>query len=69
VAEASCGLRSHDTKDRTSRFDFSSDFCLTEGVQSDPLLHLFGGSDGIDFLSSTKRGSFKSKYRWTSLAS
>jgi hypothetical protein len=35
---------------------------------SDPLLYLHGSSEGIDFLSSTKRGCFKSKSRWVSLA-
>ncbi len=50
-------------------YDFSSDNCLTEVVQSDPLLYLANGKNGIDFLSSTKRGSFKSKCRWTSLLS
>jgi len=35
----------------------------------DPLGHLTGRSDGLDFKSSTKRGSFKSTCRWVSLAS
>ena len=50
-------------------FDFSADYCLTEEVQSDPLAYLVGRSDGLDFLTSTKRGSFKSKCRWVSLTS
>ena len=50
-------------------FDFSADYCLTEEVQSDPLRYLIGDNNGIDFLTSTKRGSFKSKCRWVSLAS
>lgn len=49
--------------------DFSADYCLTEEVQSDPLRHLEGDINGMDFLTSTKRGSFKSKCRWVSLAS
>ena len=49
--------------------DPSTDYCLTEEIQSDPLLHLFGDNNGIDFTSSTKRGSFKSKCRWVSLTS
>lgn len=48
--------------------DFSADYCLTEEIQSDPLLYLSGRSDGLNFLSSTKRGCFKSKSRWVSLA-
>ena len=52
-----------------SERDFSEDYCLTEEVQSDPLGHLFGDARGLDFLTSTKRGSFKSKCRWVSLAS
>ena len=44
-----------------------ADYCLTETL-SDPLLYLHGSSEGIDFLSSTKRGCFKSKSRWVSLA-
>nr|UJQ85265.1 MAG: hypothetical protein 3 [Leviviridae sp.] len=49
--------------------DPSADYCLTEEIQSDPLLHLFGDINGIDFTSSTKRGSFKSTCRWVSLTS
>jgi hypothetical protein len=33
------------------------------------LRYLIGDNNGIDFLTSTKRGSFKSKCRWVSLAS
>jgi hypothetical protein len=50
-------------------FDFSADYCLTEEVQSDPLAFLSGDTSGLDFLTSTKRGSFKSKCRWVSLTS
>jgi hypothetical protein len=32
------------------------------------LEHLTGRSEGLTFAYSTKRGSFKSKCRWTSLA-
>nr|QDH90010.1 MAG: RNA-dependent RNA polymerase [Leviviridae sp.] len=49
-------------------FDFSVDYCLTEEVQADPLKHLLGDTIGLDFLTSTKRGSFKSKCRWVTLA-
>jgi len=49
-------------------FDFSSDYCLTEEVQSDPLGYLHGRSEGLDFRTSTKRGCFKSKSRWITLA-
>jgi len=49
-------------------FTFSADYCLTEEVQSDPLAYLTGRTDGLDFLTSTKRGSFKSKCRWVTLA-
>ncbi len=45
----------------------TADHYLTE-VASDPLKHLMGDSIGLDFLSSTKRGVFKSKRRWISLA-
>jgi hypothetical protein len=34
----------------------------------DPLSFLDGRSEGLDFSASTKRGSFKSKSRWVSLA-
>jgi len=54
---------------RYEGWNFSADYCLTEEVQSDPLAFLDGRVDGIDFLSSTKRGCFKSKSRWVSLAS
>ncbi len=49
-------------------FDFSADYCLTEMVQSDPLYHLYGDTSGLDFLTSTKRGCFKLKSRWVTLA-
>ncbi len=46
--------------------NFSSDYCLTE-VRSDPLRYLEGDTSEMDFLSSVKRGSFKSTCRWVSL--
>ncbi|DAD51619.1 RNA-directed RNA polymerase [ssRNA phage Gerhypos.4_63] len=48
--------------------DYSADYCLTEPVISDPLSYLEDRSVGLNFLTSTKRGSFKSKCRWVSLA-
>ncbi len=45
-----------------------SDYCLTEAIQRDPLYYLAGDISGINFLTSTKRGAFKSKRRWVSLA-
>ncbi len=48
--------------------DFSADYCLTEAPEPDPLRHLLGDISGLDFSHSTKRGSFKSKCRWVSLA-
>ena len=45
-----------------------SNYCLIDQVEIDPLEYLHGDSFGLDFLSSTKRGSFKSKCRWVSLA-
>ena len=42
------------------------DTCLTV-VESDPLRYLEGDVNGLDFCSSVKRGSFKSKCRWVSL--
>ena len=44
------------------------DHCLDQEVLPDPLSYLIGRSSGLDFLHSTKRGSFKSKCRWVSLA-
>jgi hypothetical protein len=64
----SCISSSSDPGSTRSEFTFSADYCLTESVQSDPLLHLFGRSAGLDFLTSTKRGCFKSKSRWVTLA-
>jgi len=49
--------------------ELSADYCLTEEPVSDPLYHLSGDISGLDFLASTKRGAFKSKRRWVSLAS
>ena len=46
----------------------SSDYCLRLAIQSDPLAFLQGMNNGIDFQFSTKRGDFKSKRRWVSLA-
>nr|UJQ85256.1 MAG: hypothetical protein 3 [Leviviridae sp.] len=48
--------------------DLQLDYCLIENFQSDPLAFLSGNTTGLDFLTSTKRGSFKSKCRWVSLA-
>jgi hypothetical protein len=48
--------------------DFGPDYCLTE-VHSDPFGHLYGDSFGMDLENSVKRGSFKQKCRWVSLAS
>jgi hypothetical protein len=48
-------------------FRLQEDTCLTV-VESDPLLHLFGDNFGINFDTSVKRGCFKSKSRWVSLA-
>nr|UJQ85301.1 MAG: hypothetical protein 3 [Leviviridae sp.] len=53
---------------RVEEFGFGSDYCLTEEVQSDPLRYLEGDTTGLDFDSSTKRGCFKSKSRWVTLA-
>jgi len=41
---------------------------FTEVWMPDPLSYLTDNSIGLDFLSSTKRGAFKSKHRWVSLA-
>jgi len=48
--------------------DFSTDYCLIEEIQRDPLRFLEGRNTGLDFQSSTKRGCFKSKSRWVTLA-
>lgn len=66
----SCGTDSASgvcASDRKGR-EFSADYCLTEITQADPLYYLSGDISGIDFQTSTKRGSFKSKCRWVSLA-
>ena len=65
VVEDSNGGSSRPT--RVEGFVFGSDYCLIEDVQIDPLSYLDGRSNGLDFHSSTKRGSFKSKCRWVSL--
>lgn len=44
------------------------DICLLEDIARDPLYYLDGRAEGLDFLTSTKRGGFKSKRRWTPLA-
>ncbi len=44
-----------------------TDFCLTT-VVPDPLAYLDDSASELDFLTSTKRGSFKSKCRWVNLA-
>ncbi len=49
-------------------FDFSTDYCLIEEVQRDPLRFLEDRNTGLDFQSSTKRGCFKSTSRWVTLA-
>jgi hypothetical protein len=49
-------------------FDFSADYCLTEEVSADPLSYLDGRIEGLDFLTSAKRGCFKSKSRWVTHA-
>jgi len=48
--------------------DFSTDYCLIEEIQRDPLRFLEGRNTGLDFQSSTKRGCFKSTSRWVTLA-
>ncbi len=47
---------------------FSSDYCLRESMAKDPLAYLTGRTEGLDFLTSVKRGYFKSKSRWVTLA-
>jgi hypothetical protein len=42
--------------------------CMGSSICVDPLEHLTGRSEGLTFTYSTKRGSFKSKCRWVSLA-
>ena len=37
-------------------------------MAKDPMAYLSGRSEGLEFSTSTKRGSFKSKSRWVSLA-
>jgi hypothetical protein len=49
-----------------STWNFGS---FVEEWYPDPLSHLTNDSFGLDFLTSTKRGGFKSKRRWVSLAS
>lgn len=39
-----------------------------EDIARDPLFYLDGRREGLDFLTSTKRGGFKSKRRWITLA-
>jgi len=63
-----CDAASQDPASGWPGFDFSADYCLTEEIQSDPLRHLDGDNRGLDFLTSTKRGCFKSKSRWVTLA-
>jgi len=53
---------------RVEEFIFGSHYCVIEDKQVNPLAYLDGRSEGLDFFSSTKRGSFKSKCRWVSLA-
>nr|UJQ84983.1 MAG: hypothetical protein 3 [Leviviridae sp.] len=42
-------------------------YCLAEDLARDPLYYLDGREEGLDFLTSTKRGGFKSKRRWVGL--
>jgi hypothetical protein len=58
------------TEDTAARQDWllSERITALEEVQQDPLNYLDGRSDALDFLTSVKRGSFKSKCRWVSLA-
>ena len=42
--------------------------CWVEEWRPDLTRHLTDGNVGLDFLSSTERGVFKSKHRWVSLA-
>ncbi len=44
------------------------DYCLIQARARDPHYFLTGREEGLDFLSSTKRGCFKSKSRWVNLA-
>jgi hypothetical protein len=60
----SCGQRPA----RMEGFIFGSNYCLIEDKQTNPLAYLSGRTEGLDFQSSTKRGSFKSTCRWVSLA-
>ncbi len=60
----SCGQRPA----RMEEFIFGSHYCVTEDKQTNPLDYLVGRTEGLDFHSSTKRGSFKSTCRWVSLA-
>jgi hypothetical protein len=61
-------LNLQNTSAARPEFDYSADYCLTELVQSDPLRHLIDDASGLDFQTSTKRGGFKSKRRWVTLA-
>ncbi len=66
----SADIASHPTMGAYERVAISEhlvDNYLTD-VQSDPLKYLDGDTRGLDFATSTKRGCFKSKSRWTSLA-
>ncbi len=46
---------------------YSIDTASLHRYEPDPLYYLAGRNQGMDFDNSTKRGSFKSKYRWISL--
>jgi hypothetical protein len=52
----------------TGRYGGSPADYAVDTTISDPLSFLTGRSQGIDFQASTKRGCFKSKSRWVSLA-
>ncbi len=49
--------------------EWRKDYCPASTLDSDPTAYLCKDAVGLDFASSTKRGVFKSKHRWISLAS
>ncbi|DAD50077.1 TPA_asm: RNA-directed RNA polymerase [ssRNA phage Gerhypos.4_64] len=59
-----CGSREGEPSSSTGSFG-----SFVEEWWPDPLSHLTDDKTGLDFLTSTKRGSFKSKCRWISLVS
>ena len=58
----------NDVRQTRQEAHLQADICLLEDVARDPLYYLDGRSEGLDFLTSTKRGGFKSKRRWIPLA-